>query len=113
MKCNCKCTGCAGICELPNWHYDGNCWLKFKYIEGDFLYRYDFLYDIIKSVGILDKDNNLHYAIIWNLEDEKTSITFFSLTDFTGDKDKNIVINSLISPFNISPERIKKLLTFS
>lgn len=122
IKCKCNCSGCAGICQNDACRNDGTCRRLFQYIQGDFIYGFSITDDVVKQLVIThrDKDNNelsIRYSVIWNLDRKETKIHVVKFTYEWG-LVKNVshtefTINSLISPFNISPERIQKLLIFS
>lgn len=119
IKCKCNCSGCAGICQNDACRNDGNgtCRKLFQYIQGDFIYRFSIKDDVVKQLCIIHKDykpsTHYKYSVIWYLDTKKTKISAVKFPPNSMPFIFGFTINSLISPFNISPERIKKLLTFS
>lgn len=98
-----------------------NCILEFEYVKEGWIYRFDFRMQSEKLLYIkkVEKPTLLEemYNIYWFLDTNQTKIQTFKSLDITlHSSDVEVIdtlIDGLVCPFNISPERIKKLLIFS
>lgn len=118
IKCKCNCSGCGEICQ----NIVNNCILEFEYVKEGWIYRFDFTMKsekILKmyKLGIPRRIEDM-YDIRWFLGRNQTEIRTFKEADvkFHGLDSIDMMetlIDGLVCPFNIPPERIKKLLIFS